>query len=823
MKSKKEVYKPFGGGNNKSLISRAAKKAAIRAENYSFKSRNGVPGEVGFMISSEMRSLAEERSSMFDPTASLDRWTDRGSILAAPAEAADMYVMSNRGSSNIVFNGPRFYHDELNVTNNDPETGMPVPPDVSRFPYSDEAHAASKKLAAKLAKNLARRHYAAAVMQRSFRAKKSIQKFRAEVQEAQMAARKIQWFWRKRLFRTRAARAEWKVHCKYALKIQCMVRCWSARRKVRRRKARKLRDAIVVISRFFIFAKKEFKRKRGRNVRRRVHATRLQAKHRGKMGRRRVRRMHWASQRISQCWRNWWLRKKGKFAIKIYHFLRRSVVHRKAHRLQSIVRGFLGRRYFHRNRLSFLSFERHRQTVENELINNELTRDVREACYSWTVQPSLDYGNELPRDTATDIMRCLDVSSRCILYPSKDKNGVALERRIQAIDSELTIDNLPGGSRRYVALAVLAVFSNRPSGMIDYIGLEACKPYLTPIRTGRNAPDTDVWEELQHEPTVSILYASTLLEPTLALRCRVSIQNHLPDFLLAQAALVRRWTHHTDYILKRAIWKSRIAFPAKYCCADCLEAVTTPAAMRNHLPCQRVGWSSWVSRKSYALQQASLLSRLAALKAYPPVARQGIDEDRKSIALKINSRREIARKRNGAFNSLVERHEFVAASLDHVTNLDPLRKVDKKALRLQKEANVRANLGVPQSPLKNSTPPKKSPGRKEAPSKDSPVQNSQTNSPSSKKEISGGGIMVPPAGVDFIPFFEEYFSCAKDMISELNDEDWLKKPGGSDQKIQKPARDKDGILQNFELEPDKALKKVLKKEAKKKAAASKKK
>ena len=122
---KAKNYKPFGGGVSKKTISRAAVKAAKRAEDYSFKSRNGAPGDVGMMISSEMRSLADERSSLLDPSISQDRWTDRSSLLAAPVQASDMYLMCDRASGSVVFNGPRYYGDELAISAEDPVSGMP--------------------------------------------------------------------------------------------------------------------------------------------------------------------------------------------------------------------------------------------------------------------------------------------------------------------------------------------------------------------------------------------------------------------------------------------------------------------------------------------------------------------------------------------------------------------------------------------------------------------------------------------------------------------------------------------------------------------------
>ena len=54
-------------------------------------------------------------------------------------------------------------------------------------------------------------------------------------------------------------------------------------------------------------------------------------------------------------------------------------------------------------------------------------------------------------------------------------------------------------------------------------------------------PDEDIWEKIEAAgPLVSILEASRWLEPSLSLRCRVTVQGHLPDKVLAHAVIVRR-------------------------------------------------------------------------------------------------------------------------------------------------------------------------------------------------------------------------------------------------------------------------------------------
>ncbi len=804
---KGKSYQPFGGGPSKALIFRAAKQAAKRAESYSFKTKNGDEGDVAFRISMEMMSLAAQRSHLLDPTKSLDKWTDRSSLIAAPLLASDMFLHCDRGSSSLMLQGPNFYQDKLSVSRDDPVTSIPIPPEVGRFPYSDEAHEASKKLSAKLAKNLARRHYAAAVLQRSYRAMRSMQKFRADVQRAHTACRKLQWFWRKRLFRIRERRALIAKRNRAAIKMQCMARRYLARRKVASKKKRKIRRAAITITRFMLFVKKEVKRKHGRSVRRRIHATRIQARYRGLLGRRQLLRMIWAKRRIWAYYRAHWEFTKGKFARRILHYIRRCIIFLHAKRIQTLVRRFLGERRFHRTRLGLRAYERNRITLENEVIRSELERDVRDHCESWIIQPSGRYGNELQRDTALDFMIMLDVCAGAILNPSVDKKSEKrLERRMQ-IFPDVNLDSLlkEGGQRRAISLAVLSAFCNHPHGMIDWAALEICKRlnYLTPVRLGHNdglfsgfskRNENEAWDFIQKSPLIDIITASMLLEPTLSLRCRVTVQGHLPDSLLAQAVIVRRWTHHVDFLMKRAIWKARLANPPRGFCHQCLEAVVTPMAMRQHVPCGRYGWCSWIPRSYMQLQITFLMNRLGRLAAYPALLRDRLKDDQ-FARMKVNSRRELAKRRGGAFATLSERHAHSKATSISFCHVDPERRVDKKALRLAKAVVSSGKNTSPSVKTKASSPSK-------------PIAFADTPE---KIENASNSFVVPPPGVDFIPFVEEHFPIGYEQLATFLEDEWENRPGMMDATLQKETRDKEGKVLNFEFTSDK-LKSKSKKE-----------
>ena len=86
--------------------------------------------------------------------------------MSAPVSSEDFFLNVSYNESKMSMGGSRFYHDELSTYVEDEDTKMPILPDTSRFAYSDEAQQASKVLAGRLAENLARKHFAASLLQR---------------------------------------------------------------------------------------------------------------------------------------------------------------------------------------------------------------------------------------------------------------------------------------------------------------------------------------------------------------------------------------------------------------------------------------------------------------------------------------------------------------------------------------------------------------------------------------------------------------------------------------------------------------------------------
>lgn len=368
-----------GADKRKKKIAVAALTAARRTEKYSFKSKNHTDLEL--MMSIEMETIARSKSELIE--SSTGKWTDRNSILAAPL-GAELFLQCDRGADSVMLGAPRFYLDELSIANELPD-GTPVPPDArSRFPYSSEAHEAAKKLSFRLARNVMLRNYSADVLQRVYRGYAGRRAFRKRVTDCHTAARKLQWFWRKRLGRVRQKRAkiEFRQHC--AIVIQCMVRRALARMKLPVLRRRLLNRRARQIQRFMRFAGTKKRRDRGITRRRWIHTVRIQALWRRAIVRKALWTRHGAARWIWYIFRRFWKRKYvGKGRV-IMNYLRRRRLRRLVISMQRVVRGFVGRQRAHRRRLLMLSRERLRLNAELAMLERALNLSItRDKDYSW--------------------------------------------------------------------------------------------------------------------------------------------------------------------------------------------------------------------------------------------------------------------------------------------------------------------------------------------------------------------------------------------------------------------------------------------------------
>ena len=986
-------YKPFGGNNKKADIARAAGKSGTRTEEYVFKSRYGGDSTLDAFISQEMISLANDHSSRLKSLEG-SKWEDRtNSLLAQPLSAEDMFLSKDNGNPIYRFQGTRFFHEELTEMRED-SVGNLITPSVNRFAYSDDANAASAILANKLAKNLSRRHYAAAMLQRNYRIMISLRNFRKEVVEAHTASKKIQCFWKKRLERIRKRRLQKDFERVKVVRIQAQMRRYLAVQGVCRKRYRILHYMAKVVTRFIRFSGKELKRKRGRVTRGYVHATRIQAFARGVAIRQRVRRMKTSVDLIWKTWRVYWMRRKGVHGKRLMRALRRTVLVKKILICQRILRVFLAQRRFAKKRLELLAYERKRIHSEQVTVGKDIAKAVASHDFSWvetngggnpTQQsipnktaassqggdkkitggpkssrdeplslPDLKFsGNEVRGTDVVDFMELLDLMCNSIIYDgSAVKSLKRVDRRILNIDPELSISTMP--LRRRIALAVLAAFCSHPGGMIHWTALRECKSFLNAVQVKPDNPDharkglqgnckyyeddincekdrpctgirreseperelsidggklpgvpplnnfmrsndrvtivppinplieatdvnnnglpegkneyepyrprdieevreaaekkcerdlikeskaisqdmysearlekethlgeaemksankevpaspenmrkgesisrldayarhschievasgasaEEVWDRLEAAgPLISIIEASRWLEPSLALRCRVTIQGHLPDKVLALAVIVRRWTHWVENTIRRSLWKSRLTMPVpKQSCPFCLESLLTPEAERAHYPCQNNQWTAYFVPKSlYQPAIIALQNRIKNLAAFPSINRSNAEKDRQHILYKLKARNDEAYRafkvmgpsdldkewesRQAQIN--VEKFiEFMKSAVQLTKDEDGADEI-AQALASPSKTKTVPSIYTP-SMKKQSNPQTGSPGFEDIPP---PGKQSRTPPPSP----------AAPEGIEYIPFVEEFVPKARDLFIQWDHEE----------------------------------------------------
>jgi hypothetical protein len=68
---------------------------------------------------------------------------------------------------------------------------------------------------------------------------------------------------------------------------------------------------------------------------------------------------------------------------------------------------------------------------------------------------------------------------------------------------------------------------------------------------------------------------------------------------------------------------------------------------------------------------------------------------------------------------------------------------------------------------------------------------------------ASNSFVVPPPGVDFIPFVEEHFPIGYEQLATFLEDEWENRPGMVDATLQKETRDKEGKVLNFEFTSDK--------------------
>ena len=319
-------------------------------------------------------------------------------------------------------------------------------------------------------------------------------------------------------------------------------------------------------------------------------------------------------------------------------------------------------------------------------------------------------------------------------------------------------------------------------------------------------PGDDVWGALETSgPLVSILEASRWLEPSLSLRCRVTVQGHLPDKLLAHAVIVRRWTHWVENTLKRAVWTSRLNLPApKRECPFCLESLVTPAAERDHYPCPNHQWTGYFVPKSAFLPVlAALEGRLANLTTFPVLKRSKADKDVAAITFKAKARNDEAYR---AFKVVgphdvdeeqqkrlaqVNAQRFIALAQDAVKKRDEEEQAEaliRGDLDMDALAQMTASVATSPTSTRSKSPVNVS--DKVAAGKDLPAaatpDGKPTSNPSTPPKNAGDApvsVRSPPPspeapkGSQYILFVQEYYPKTVQLFAQFDHEEILRRAG----------------------------------------------
>jgi hypothetical protein len=447
-----------------------------------------------------------------------ETWSDRMSIIAAPF-GSELYLSNE--SVGTILGAPRFYFNDFKTS-----TLASLPDGTTRFPYSDMAHVAAKRIQRLFLKFIFLKYYCAALIQRHYRLYVIRRDYKHVLTELKVAVSRIQRFYRRRAARYKFRKAIYLLKMKSAIKIQSLARQSMVRKRII--PALREQQRFRLYTKLYFWIKRCIRRKkkhRGILRRKNLHASRIQRIIRGVLCRMDLRIIRSAQIMIAWAFRRYWRKKFRRYAHRFVGALRRFVLRRKIHRMQSLIRGFLGRRRAERFRLKLLSANVMRTTQEQLVLSKDIARFTAEVS---------DWSGDNDAVNMANQMRQLDLLTRQILArklttsravkksvtqsPSKQDGHLA---QTQDVANE---DNSPPKLSRtqlYV-YAILTAFSNRPDGLIDSVALQSVAEYLTPIK----APQ---------------------LRTTSASRQQVPNNNELTDLQLAraiiQAELARQQSH----------------------------------------------------------------------------------------------------------------------------------------------------------------------------------------------------------------------------------------------------------------------------------------
>lgn len=567
-------------------IQKTAIKAADRLEKYKFKKSS----DYQLFISEEMKETLRLKFELYENKAS--KWQDRHSIIAAPL-GVDSYLQCERAMPAIILGAPRYYADDYVKYNHEPESNK-------RFPYSDEAQTAAKRITFALHQRVLRRHRAARIIQRKYRNYKNKILYKAKIRELQSHAKLITRFVINRKHRLKSRNFEIMKRNMSCIKIQSLWRGALIRMSMPKIKAEILSHIskkLEIQTSRDIKAKRKLRGELRRNV---LHATRLQAFFRGH----RVRLHVQAQEQIARDKEIEIINNKKIFFSSeniiskifcIMKALRKYILYKRVLIIQRNVRMFIGKRRAHRRRLVTISEERSRFTKELIELQYAVTDFVKMENKSWcgglVLRTVLPVSNTSAGDDS-------DVITLRIMISSLDKMSSAILRGMYSTGTvsrdvlDLDISSL--SYRKRVALAILCLYSNRPNACIDSTSLEYCLQYFTIVTKEQNF-------EYSKNNKIKILkylfelqknnFSTTSLRITCLLDClqphrsivwRSRVLGHLSDDIVISACVVRQWTTQLDKVLRKAVMEFRMKFKVKNYCTSCLEPLIWQYQVREH-------------------------------------------------------------------------------------------------------------------------------------------------------------------------------------------------------------------------------------------------
>ncbi len=673
------AYLPSNAPKKNILKKEALKAARRREENYRFKYGNGIEVINDRVVlknnivqtSDEMEALADARVRSISIDSS-DKWSNIYTLLAHPV-GAEVYLTNSKVGE--LFGAPKYYMHELG-TDGTPDARI-------RFPYSIEAHKAAQTIAFQMAKYMMIKHNAASIIQRIFRVHKVRIEFRAYVQECYRAAKKIIYFYKKIKYRAQQVKKQHQKIYKAATICQHMVRTFIARRRIKQWSLRHRNRMVRKIQKWirFILARKRQIRRMQRQYKN--SSTRIIRNWRGYYVRLTLYRKKIAKYKILIRFRLYFRKKVDKYVRRIGRAMRKRRLYIKSRAIQCVIRCFLAERRLSKKRLEYLSNERKRLTVERSLLTQALLKSSLD--FSWCG------AQEIPGVIVAHMKKVDTLCTKILKGELYSKDNPATK--------DLTY-------KQRIVYATLFAFSARADNCIDYFSFKMALNYLS-IKAKEPAL---IRESLLKIPmhNISSIVMADILEPKFTLLMRCNISGYMPDKLVIQAVLTRRWTKHLNFIVMNTILQFRRVNPPRRYCNKCFEPLVFDTDLFNHQTrCVRNHCYSWISRDAFVANELALINKCVhSLVDYPKLERGSKGKTTPT-------------KADAAVTYLEEEDEDVDYLIDIIKSIekkeakaeaDMKKKQEKQAAIEAKKNKNSTNQASPKKP--NKPPPGAPPSRK---------------------------------------------------------------------------------------------------------------